>query len=161
MLWPDCMAAAVVMAGTDSGGSLALEWVCLTLTENTACAAAAAHSPPRPSPAPQRTAAESRSLAGAHSRAAAALEGRGRESGGGRMAGMPVSPEGEEGRRWGGWSRGAATRHSPIGRSRSGATRAAWVSRHEAAPSPRSRAPGCAGLLRRRVGWGCCSLRGV
>lgn len=92
MLWPDCVAAAVVMAGTDSGGSLAQEWVCLTLTENTACAAAAAHSPPRPSPAPQRTAAESRPLAGAHSSAAAVREGRGRESGGGRIAGMPVSP---------------------------------------------------------------------
>ncbi|XDA73059.1 hypothetical protein R6Z07F_003338 [Ovis aries] len=106
MLRPACVAAVAVMAGRDSGDSLAGEWVRLTLTEKIACAAAAACSPPRPSPAP-RTAAESRRLAEAHARAAAAREEWGRDGRGGTMAGMPVFPgrRGGEERRQVTWCR--------------------------------------------------------
>lgn len=92
--------------GGDSGDSLGGEWVRLTLTEKIACAAAAACSPPRPSPAP-RTAAESRRLAEAHARAAAAREEWGRDGRGGTMAGMPVFPgrRGGEERRQVTWCR--------------------------------------------------------
>ena len=99
MLRPACVAAVAVMAARDSRGSLAGEWVHLTLMEKKiACPAAAACSPPRPSSAPQRTAEESRRLAGTHARAAAAREGWGRDGWGGTMAGMPVFPgrRGEE-----------------------------------------------------------------
>lgn len=54
-------------ASLEFGASLAREWICLTLTQNTADDAAAIRSPPLPSPLPssalRRTAAESRPLA--------------------------------------------------------------------------------------------------
>lgn len=118
------------------GGSLAREWIRLTLTQNTVGAAAA--SPPPPSP--PRAAADCGGIPATHeapSRAAAGTRG------GGGLAGMPetrVSPgrPAREGR--GGWSRGApgaALATSP-------AAQAARVSRHGAA---RSAEPGRAGVV--------------
>ena len=96
--------------------------------------------PPLPSPAPQRTAAESRPLAFAPSRAAAAREGRGRRGGG--DARLPwKAGEGGGGRRPVTWRRHQA---QPDWRFRSPACPAARISRHGAVPPA---CPGSQGML--------------
>lgn len=110
------------LQGRDFGGSLVNEWVCLTLTENTAGAAAATRSPPlrsrplrryglRRNPGPSPGAL----LRGCGTRGAG-TGWRGWRGGG--DAGLPWKAR--EGR--GGWSHGTATGRSRIGGLRSQAS---------------------------------------
>lgn len=138
-------------------GSLAWEWVCLTLPQNAAGAAAATHLPPLPSPprALQRTAAESRPFAESPS------EGwltRVAEAGS-RGCRSSLEDRGWEMR--GGWSRGAATKRSWIGESHNGDCRGWSDFPAQSSPLSPGSAPaaGYTGVVQRGEGAGSlCNL---
>lgn len=104
---------------------------------------------PFPTPTPLRTAAESRALASAPSRASAAREGRGRQGGGDARLPWKAGEEGGEGGR----SRGAATRRSRIGGPAAAPARLLGFPGMQQ-PLPCSPRRGCSGPAQSRVGQG-------